>query len=364
MCYVKQLELDYAYPSSNYLPQATPRTNLAKELEKYSKPATDVYTYGKQYYGEKSLTSSPKVKAELDRPNILSKGSRPSFKLHQYIYTEHSAQGPVNLSMKGNPSSSSELQGGAIDLSKPHSTQGLDLSRSSPMSLPSCRAVILSDTSGDSYSPAPLNLSKASQEQSHPTVAHRLLLSSPSMQYDMGDMQSEPVDFSQKSQQHDASNSPDHQLHDSRPSEKEWNLQKEIHDPLPPSSQASLTFIPMTLSPQTNKPELVTTWPQRPPSFVNKVRNVEPVQRAKSPEPNSQTVSALVPERPRLMPVLCNLPVTQPETELSPQSETLSSVSADPAPASSPETQAPPPLAFTPPPQSQTTSSPEGPELR
>ncbi|XP_064487192.1 myelin transcription factor 1-like protein isoform X2 [Ornithodoros turicata] len=42
MCYVKQLDLqDYKYPG--YVPTTTPRTNLAKELEKYSKPPPPDY---------------------------------------------------------------------------------------------------------------------------------------------------------------------------------------------------------------------------------------------------------------------------------------------------------------------------------
>ena len=38
MCFVKQLELPSEYSSGAAVSYATPRTNLAKELEKYSKP--------------------------------------------------------------------------------------------------------------------------------------------------------------------------------------------------------------------------------------------------------------------------------------------------------------------------------------
>lgn len=38
MCFVKQLELPSEYSSGTGVSYATPRTNLAKELEKYSKP--------------------------------------------------------------------------------------------------------------------------------------------------------------------------------------------------------------------------------------------------------------------------------------------------------------------------------------
>ncbi|CAN8001539.1 unnamed protein product, partial [Ixodes hexagonus] len=44
MCYVKQLDLhEYKYPG--YVPTTTPRTNLAKELEKYSKPPPPEYAH-------------------------------------------------------------------------------------------------------------------------------------------------------------------------------------------------------------------------------------------------------------------------------------------------------------------------------
>jgi len=58
MCFVKQLEIpQYGY--KNNVPTSTPRSNLAKELEKYSKASFDYSTsYDNQphAYGKRSLT--------------------------------------------------------------------------------------------------------------------------------------------------------------------------------------------------------------------------------------------------------------------------------------------------------------------
>lgn len=48
MCFVKQLEIpQYGY--KNHVPTSTPRSNLAKELEKYSKTSYDYTTYDGQH---------------------------------------------------------------------------------------------------------------------------------------------------------------------------------------------------------------------------------------------------------------------------------------------------------------------------
>lgn len=48
MCFVKQLEIpQYGY--KNHVPTSTPRSNLAKELEKYSKTSYDYSTYDGQH---------------------------------------------------------------------------------------------------------------------------------------------------------------------------------------------------------------------------------------------------------------------------------------------------------------------------
>ncbi|KTG35878.1 hypothetical protein cypCar_00011339 [Cyprinus carpio] len=58
MCFVKQLEIpQYGY--KNNVPTSTPRSNLAKELEKYSKASFDYsssYDNQPNAYGKRSLT--------------------------------------------------------------------------------------------------------------------------------------------------------------------------------------------------------------------------------------------------------------------------------------------------------------------
>lgn len=58
MCFVKQLEIpQYGY--KNNVPTSTPRSNLAKELEKYSKASFDYsssYDNQPHAYGKRSLT--------------------------------------------------------------------------------------------------------------------------------------------------------------------------------------------------------------------------------------------------------------------------------------------------------------------
>lgn len=57
MCFVKQLEIpQYGY--KNNVPTSTPRSNLAKELEKYSKTSFDYdnsYDNQSHAYGKRSL---------------------------------------------------------------------------------------------------------------------------------------------------------------------------------------------------------------------------------------------------------------------------------------------------------------------
>lgn len=58
MCFVKQLEIpQYGY--KNNVPTSTPRSNLAKELEKYSKTSYDYGGYDGQHggYGKRGPTS-------------------------------------------------------------------------------------------------------------------------------------------------------------------------------------------------------------------------------------------------------------------------------------------------------------------
>lgn len=58
MCFVKQLEIpQYGY--KNNVPTSTPRSNLAKELEKYSKTTYDYGSYDSQHgsFGKRGPTT-------------------------------------------------------------------------------------------------------------------------------------------------------------------------------------------------------------------------------------------------------------------------------------------------------------------
>uniref|UniRef100_A0ACB8GDE7 Uncharacterized protein n=1 Tax=Sphaerodactylus townsendi TaxID=933632 RepID=A0ACB8GDE7_9SAUR len=58
MCFVKQLEIpQYGY--RNNVPTTTPRSNLAKELEKYSKTTFEYNSYDNHAYGKRAI--APKV---------------------------------------------------------------------------------------------------------------------------------------------------------------------------------------------------------------------------------------------------------------------------------------------------------------
>lgn len=58
MCFVKQLEMPH-YGYKNNVPTSTPRSNLAKELEKYSKTSYDYDAYDGQHggYGKRGLST-------------------------------------------------------------------------------------------------------------------------------------------------------------------------------------------------------------------------------------------------------------------------------------------------------------------
>lgn len=60
MCFVKQLEIpQYGY--RNNVPTTTPRSNLAKELEKYSKTTFEYNSYDNHAYGKRAI--APKVQS-------------------------------------------------------------------------------------------------------------------------------------------------------------------------------------------------------------------------------------------------------------------------------------------------------------
>lgn len=60
MCFVKQLEIpQYGY--KNNVPTTTPRSNLAKELEKYSKTNFDYNNFDNNNVFNKRHTAAPKL---------------------------------------------------------------------------------------------------------------------------------------------------------------------------------------------------------------------------------------------------------------------------------------------------------------
>ncbi|XP_072224058.1 myelin transcription factor 1 isoform X2 [Leuresthes tenuis] len=88
MCFVKQLEVpQYGSYRPNMGP-STPRANLAKELEKYSKVSFDYASFDAQVFGKRTLapkmtTSETSPKAFKTKPSF-PKSSSPSLSLHAY----------------------------------------------------------------------------------------------------------------------------------------------------------------------------------------------------------------------------------------------------------------------------------------
>ncbi|CAH1773373.1 unnamed protein product [Owenia fusiformis] len=105
MILTKQLDLEnYNYPP--YVSPTTPRTNLAKELDKYNRVPSQ------QSASAKLMKSGfpGKIKDIPERPNILSRNNRSSYK-PQYLYEpvrssptlDSNGNEPINLSKKENP---------------------------------------------------------------------------------------------------------------------------------------------------------------------------------------------------------------------------------------------------------------------
>ncbi|XP_037540974.1 myelin transcription factor 1 isoform X2 [Nematolebias whitei] len=88
MCFVKQLEVpQYGSYRPNMAP-STPRANLAKELEKYSKVSFDYASFDAQVFGKRMLapkmtTSETSPKAFKPKPSF-PKSPSPSLTLHAY----------------------------------------------------------------------------------------------------------------------------------------------------------------------------------------------------------------------------------------------------------------------------------------
>ncbi|XP_059188771.1 LOW QUALITY PROTEIN: myelin transcription factor 1 [Centropristis striata] len=89
MCFVKQLEVpQYGSYRPNMAP-ATPRANLAKELEKYSKVSFDYASFDAQVFGKRMLapkmpTSETSPKAFKTKPSFPKSPPSPSLSLHGY----------------------------------------------------------------------------------------------------------------------------------------------------------------------------------------------------------------------------------------------------------------------------------------
>uniref|UniRef100_A0A8C6NVM6 Myelin transcription factor 1 n=1 Tax=Nothobranchius furzeri TaxID=105023 RepID=A0A8C6NVM6_NOTFU len=88
MCFIKQLEVpQYGSYRPNMAP-STPRANLAKELEKYSKVSFDYASFDAQVFGKRTLapkmtTSETSPKAFKTKPSF-PKSPSPSLSLHGY----------------------------------------------------------------------------------------------------------------------------------------------------------------------------------------------------------------------------------------------------------------------------------------
>lgn len=173
MILTKQLDLPQYLGEYSYVSPTTPRTNRAKELEKYNRPPPADFFSGKPIApkpkdgatGSNNSSSSSATSADgitatstpyssassnlPDRPNILSK--RQNYR-PQYRYEP---QGPMNLSVKVEPDGTFQPPGG----------EGIDLTLD-------------------------LSIKKAGSSGQRPTV-----LVNPQMHEDMQD---EPMDFSTK----------------------------------------------------------------------------------------------------------------------------------------------------------------------
>nr|XP_020472907.1 myelin transcription factor 1 isoform X4 [Monopterus albus]XP_020472908.1 myelin transcription factor 1 isoform X4 [Monopterus albus]XP_020472909.1 myelin transcription factor 1 isoform X4 [Monopterus albus] len=95
MCFVKQLDYpQYGY--KNNVSTSTPRSNLAKELEKYSKVSFDYASFDAQVFGKRMLapkmpTSETSPKAFKTAKLSFPKSSSPSLSLHGYGKSSTSA---------------------------------------------------------------------------------------------------------------------------------------------------------------------------------------------------------------------------------------------------------------------------------
>ncbi|KAM6149786.1 myelin transcription factor 1-like protein isoform 8-T8 [Erethizon dorsatum] len=100
MCFVKQLEIpQYGY--RNNVPTTTPRSNLAKELEKYSKTSFEYNSFDNHTYGKRAI--APKVQTRDMSPKGYDDAKR---------YCKNASPSPSPSSSSYAPSSSSNLSCG------------------------------------------------------------------------------------------------------------------------------------------------------------------------------------------------------------------------------------------------------------
>uniref|UniRef100_W5NKX7 Myelin transcription factor 1 like n=1 Tax=Lepisosteus oculatus TaxID=7918 RepID=W5NKX7_LEPOC len=102
MCFVKQLEIpQYGY--KNNVSTTTPRSNLAKELEKYSKTTFDYNSYDNHVYGKRAI--APKVQGR--------DGSPKGYDAKRYCKNSSSASSTTSSYAPSSSSSSMSCGGGS-----------------------------------------------------------------------------------------------------------------------------------------------------------------------------------------------------------------------------------------------------------
>nr|KAF6448102.1 myelin transcription factor 1 like [Rousettus aegyptiacus] len=113
MCFVKQLEIPH-YGYRNSVPTTTPRSNLAKELEKYSKTSFEYSGYDSHAYGKRAI--APKVQTRdispkgYDAKRFCKNASPSSSTTSSYAPSSSS-----NLSCGGGSSASSTCSKSSFD---------------------------------------------------------------------------------------------------------------------------------------------------------------------------------------------------------------------------------------------------------
>ncbi|XP_042838535.1 myelin transcription factor 1-like protein isoform X2 [Panthera tigris] len=114
MCFVKQLEIPH-YGYRNNVPTTTPRSNLAKELEKYSKTSFEYNSYDSHTYGKRAI--APKVQTRDISPKGVSpakrycKNASPS----SSTTSSYAPSSSSNLSCGGGSSASSTCSKSSFD---------------------------------------------------------------------------------------------------------------------------------------------------------------------------------------------------------------------------------------------------------